>query len=395
MVGIDEDGLDGVSAAGRALIANAGLVVGGTRHLALADGAIRGERRSWPSPLTDIFSELADWRGRPVAVLASGDPLHFGIATTLLRRFPAGEMMIVPAISAISLACARLGWVVEDISVLSLCGRPLERMASLLRPGRRIIALSADATTPRLVADYLAERGFGPSRMTLLEALGGPREGRRDGTAGSWAFSDVNPLNLLAIEVAAGDGAAVIPRTAGLPDTMFENDGQLSKQEIRAVTLAKLAPRGNELLWDVGCGSGSVAIEWLLSDPTNRAVGIEVRADRAARAARNAAALGVPHLDIVTGQAPAALDDLPLPDAVFIGGGIQPAVLTRCWDCLRPGGRIVVNGVTIETEARLVDALDQYGGTLCRISIARLGTIGNMRGLRPAMAVTQWSATKP
>lgn len=385
----------GLTGAARALIAGAELVMGGERHVALARALIRGEAWPWPRPIGAAIALLEPWRGRPVVALASGDPFWYGVGTMLLRAVPADEVVVLPGPSALSLACARLGWAVQDTAVVSLCGRPLERLAPLLRSGRRILALSADATTPAAVAAYLCARGFGPSRLHVLEALGGPRERLRAAVAEAWDLGGIAALNLLAIEVAAGPDAVVLPLGGGLPDALFEHDGQLSKRGIRAITLSTLAPRGGELLWDVGCGSGSVGIEWLLRDPANRAIGIEIRADRAARAARNATALGVPHLEIVTGAAPAVLADLPAPDAVFVGGGVSAELLDVCWRALKPGGRIVVNGVTIETDALLIDALDRYGGTLDRITIARLDRIGGLRTLRPALPVTQWSATRP
>jgi precorrin-6B C5,15-methyltransferase / cobalt-precorrin-6B C5,C15-methyltransferase len=264
-----------------------------------------------------------------------------------------------------------------------------------LQPGARILALSADDSTPGAVAALLRANGFGMSALHILEALGGPRERIRKTTASAELPRDIGKLNLLAIEVAAGPDARIIPLARGLPDELFEHDGQITKREIRAVTLSALAPRAGELLWDIGCGSGSIAVEWLLCDPANRAIGVEARPDRAARAARNALSLGVPDLEIVHGEAPAVLMDLPTPDAVFIGGGAQDAgVVDAAWAALRPGGRIVVNAVTIETEALLFTAQAQRGGTLTRLSVERLGSIGDMRGFCPARTITQWAALK-
>lgn len=395
ILGIGEDGVEGLTAAARALISGAELVVGGARHLALADGLIRGERLAWPTPLADAIPKICARRGSPVAVLASGDPFCYGVGSKLLRHVPPEETLCLPAPSAFSLACARLGWSLQDAATITFCGRPIAPLAPLLQPGARVLALSADATTPSAVAVFLRGRGFGQSVLHVLEALGGPRERVRRTTADDFGF-EVDALNMLAIEVVAGPGAQVIPLASGLPDDAFEHDGQLTKREIRAVTLSSLAPRRGELLWDIGCGSGSIAIEWMLRHPANRAIAIEENDSRAARAARNAASLGVPALKVITGTAPAALAGLPPPDAVFVGGGAQePGLLEHAWGALPPGGRIVVNGVTVETEAVLIAARERWGGSLTRLSVERLDRLGSMHGFRPAMTVTQWAAVKP
>jgi precorrin-6B C5,15-methyltransferase / cobalt-precorrin-6B C5,C15-methyltransferase len=396
ILGIGEDGVEGLSSAARVLVGGAVLVVGGARHLALAGPLIKGEQLRWPSPLTDAFPMILERRGRTVVVLASGDPYCFGVGTALRAVVPLEETLCVPAPSAFSLACARLGWAMQDVATLSFCGRPLCAILPLLQPGTRILALSENGRTPGLLADLLRRNGFGPSLLHVLEALGGPRERMRSVSAAAGMLNDVEPLNLVAVEVAAEPGARILPLARGLPEALFEHDGQITKAEVRAVTLASLAPRAGELLWDVGCGSGSVAIEWSLCHPANRAIGIEARADRAARAGRNALALGVPRLSVVTGEAPAALADLPPPDAVFVGGGATRAgTLEACWTALRGGGRLVASAVTIETEACLLTARKAFGGTLVRLSIDRLDAIGSMHGFRPAMTVTQWAATKP
>lgn len=398
ILGVGEDGADGLSPAARALVEGAELVVGGARHLALAEagGLIRGERLAWPSPIEAAFPAVLARRGRPVAVLASGDPYLFGVGALLAARVPAAETLCLPAPSAVSLACARLGWAGQDCATVSVCGRPIEGVIPLLQPGARVLALSAGAATPAELADLLRRRGFGPSVLHVLEALGGPRERRRATTADAYALDDVQALNLVGIEVAATPDARVIPLACGLDDALFEHDGQLTKREVRAVTLSALAPRAGELLWDIGCGSGSVGIEWLLRHPANRAVAVEARPDRAARAARNAAALGVPRLRVVTGPAPDALAGLPPPDAAFLGGGAHlPGVIEAIWTALTPGGRLVANAVTVETEAALIAARARLGGTLSRLSVERLDALGAMHGYRPAMTVTQWLAVKP
>jgi precorrin-6B C5,15-methyltransferase / cobalt-precorrin-6B C5,C15-methyltransferase len=396
ILGIGEDGVEGLTEAARALIAAADLVVGGARHLALAAPLIGGERLRWPSPLGDAFPAILARRGTPVVVLASGDPYCYGIGSALARLVPIAEILTIPAPSAFSLACARLGWALQDVATLSFCGRPLAPILPHLQPGARILALSADAATPAALRDLLQRYGFGWSVLHVLETLGGPRERVWSGTATSPLPADIDPLNLLGIEVVGGPTARVIPLAPGLPEVFFEHDGQITKREIRAITLAALGPRAGELLWDIGCGAGSVAIEWSLRHPANRAIGIEVQATRAARATGNALALGVPAMRVVTGAAPAALAGLPAPDAVFIGGGAQDAgVLDAAWTALRTAGRMVANAVTIETEALLFARQRECGGTLTRLSIERLDQVGGMRAFRPAMTVTQWAAVKP
>ncbi|MGH6825278.1 precorrin-6y C5,15-methyltransferase (decarboxylating) subunit CbiE [Methyloceanibacter sp.] len=395
IVGIGEDGAEGLTPSARALISNAKLVIGGKRHLALADGLPQAESMAWPSPIAESIPEILAYRGEPVAVLASGDPYCFGVGAMLSAHVPPEETICVPAPSSLSLACARLGWALDDTTSVSLCGRPIETLAPSLQPNRRVLALSADATTPAAVARYLTQRGFETSTMHVLEALGGPRQRMRTIAAGRFGFNDVEALNLIAIEVEASPGAKIVPLASGLPDDMFEHDGQITKREIRAVTLSSLGPCAGELLWDIGSGSGSVAIEWLLRHPSTQAVGIERDPLRAARAARNAAELGVPRLDMVTGEALPALDKLPTPDAIFIGGGGEPGLIAKAYAALKPGGRIVANAVTIETETAVLAAQQKFGGTLTRLSVERLDVVGGKQAFRPAMTVTQWSAVKP
>ena len=396
ILGIGEDGVEGLTSQARVLVQEAALVVGGARHLALAETLIRGKRLAWPSPMSAAFPAILARRGQPVAVLASGDPYFYGVGGTLRRIVPAAEILCLPAPSAFSLACARLGWAMQDTATLSFCGRPLEAILPLLQPGARLLALSADATTPAAVAALLRRHGFGPSVLHVLEALGGLRERARTCTADTGPPGDVGPLNLVAIEVVAAAHARVLPLVAGLPDDAFDHDGQITKREIRAVTLSALAPRAGELLWDVGCGSGSVAIEWALRHPANRAIAVEARPDRAARAGRNALALGAVGVRVVTGEAPGALAGLPAPDAVFIGGGAQDrGVLDAAWDALQSRGRVVANAVALDTQALLFGAQARLGGTLTRLAVERLDRVGTMRAFRPAMPVVQWAAVKP
>jgi precorrin-6Y C5,15-methyltransferase (decarboxylating) len=396
IIGIGEDGLEGLSPAARTLIAQASLVVGGQRHLSLAAGAIRGERLAWPSPPQAAFPAILAHRDASVAVLATGDPFFYGIGSLLAQQVPPEQMICLPGASSFSLAASRLGWAVQDCALITLHGRALERIIPHLQPHARILALSWDQTTPRLLADLLVHHGFGDTRITICEAMGGPSEQLTTSTADSLPRNEINPLNLIALELTAAKGARVIPLTPGLPDAWFEHDGQLTKQDIRAITLAALAPRKGELLWDIGAGSGSVGIEWMLTCPSNRTIAIERNPVRAARIARNAAALGVPDLSIVEATAPGALQGLPPPDAVFIGGGAtREDTIDTAWNALRSGGRLVANGVTLETATELSHRFRTLGGTLKTIQIAHADTIGGFHAMRPAMAVTQWVATKP
>ena len=390
MVGINEDGW--LSPPARALVERAELVAGGRRHLALADGVIRGERLPWPSPIEAAFPTILARRGRPVAVLASGDPFCFGIGTTLAAHVPVAEMLCHPAPSAFALARARLGWAAADTVELSVCGRPVEAIIPFLFARTRLLVLSAGADSPALLAGLLTRHGFGASAMVVLEAMGGPAERLRHTTAAGFDLAQVAALNTMAVSVA---GATPRHLATGLPDAMFEHDGQLTRREVRAVTLSSLAPRPGELLWDVGGGAGSVGIEWMLRDRSTRAIAIECDPERAARIGRNAAALGVPGLRVVTGTAPAALAGLPQPDAIFLGGGAhRGGMIETAWAALPLGGRLVANAVTVETEAALLAAQARYGGTLLRLSLERLDAVGHLHAFRPAMTVTHFLAAK-
>ena len=396
IVGIGEDGLDGVSPAARTLIARAALVVGGRRHLALVSDAVKGETMTWPSPPNAAFPAILARRGTAVCVVATGDPFFYGIGSLLAREVPLEEMLCLPAASCFSLAAARLGWAVQDCALVSLHGRALERIVPHLRPKSRILALSWDATTPGRLAELLTRHGFGDARMVVCETMGGPRERLRHTAARDFALTDIDNLNMVALDIGDAPNARTIPLTPGLPDAWFEHDGQLTKQDIRTITIAALAPRPGELLWDVGAGSGAIGIEWMLRSPSNRAIAIERDPVRSARIARNAASLGVPDLKIVTGDAPDALRDQPRPDAVFIGGGATtPGVIDAVWAALPTGGRLVVNGVTIETQALLIEHFRTLGGSLKTIQISHADPLGGLHAMRPALPVTQWSVSKP
>lgn len=396
VIGIGEDGLDGISARARALIDRAEVLVGGARHLAKVPRGT-AERIDWAElGFAGTVDRLPAYRGRRVVVLASGDPLHYGAGVTIARRFPPDEIETIPIAGAFSLAAARLAWPLADLETLTLHGRPLALLHRHIAPGRRLLVLSEDGATPAQVARLLVERGFGPSAMTVLEHMGGADERRSDGTAETWAHARVADLNTLAIECRAGPQAHVWSRAAGLPDDAFRHDGQITKREVRAATLARLAPLPEQVLWDVGAGCGSVAIEWLRAELSARAVALERDAKRVELIRANADALGVPLLRIVAGEAPACLaGQSPAPDAVFVGGGVaEPEMLKTCWAALKPGGRLVANAVTLTAEAALIAFHGAHGGELARISVARAGPIGGAEAMAPLRTVTQLCAVK-
>jgi precorrin-6Y C5,15-methyltransferase (decarboxylating) len=400
IVGIGEDGIEGLSKAARELIQSAAVVFGGARHLTLAAPLIRGVARPWTIPFDPTLAEVLELRGSPVCVLASGDPFNHGVGSILARHVACEETAALPAPSAFSLAASRLLWPLPQTTPLSLCGRSLDYIRPHLHPGARILILAEGSDAPAKLARLLCDIGFGSSRLTVLESLGGPRERIRSAPANVFALESIDPLNTVAIEVVADAGARILPRVAGLADELFEHDGQITKREIRCLTLSALAPRRGNLLWDVGAGSGSVSIEWLLADSSLNAVAVERRSDRVARINRNAAAFGVPHLTVIEGSAPAALERLAAPDAVFIGGGAStPGMIDFVQSALPSGGRLVVNSVALETEMTLLRHQSQCGGSLTRIAIARAGLIGGedgrMTGWRSAMPIMQWAWVKP
>ncbi|NSC22996.1 precorrin-6y C5,15-methyltransferase (decarboxylating) subunit CbiE [Streptomyces albus subsp. chlorinus] len=396
VVGIGADGWAGLPESSREELRRAEVIVGGGRQLALLPEECAAARVPWPSPLRPaVPGLLAAHAGRRVAVLASGDPFFHGIGRTLVEALGAVPRAL-PHPSSAGYACARLGWAQEECEVVSVVGRPAARIAAVLHHGRRLLVLSAGAHTPAEVAALLRDRGFGASRMRVLEQLGGDGERAYEGTADDWPHPPGDPLNVVAIECAADPDGLRLGAVPGLPDEAYEHDGQLTKRHVRAATLAALAPAPGELLWDVGGGAGSVAVEWLRTHPACRAVTVERDGARAARIVRNAGRLGVPGLHVVTGTAPAALAGLPAPDAVFIGGGLTaPGLLDACWEALPPGGRLVANTVTLESEALLVDRYRRHGGDLVRLAVAHGVPVGGFTGWRQAMPVTQWAVRKP
>ncbi|WP_369182524.1 precorrin-6y C5,15-methyltransferase (decarboxylating) subunit CbiE [Streptomyces sp. Y1] len=395
VVGIGAEGWSGLAPDSRAALLDAEVILGAPRQLdLLSRPEVTAERVAWPSPLRPaVPGLLAAHAGRRIAVLASGDPMFYGIGRTLAETVGPERLRVLPHPSSVSHACARIGWPLEATEVVSLVGRPLDTLALALHPGRRLLVLSADATTPAAVAALLTARGYGTARLRVLEKLGHAHERQLDGRADDWPHPPGDPLNLIAVELGDGPRGSLVP---GLPDASYESDGQLTKRHVRAATLAVLAPSPGELLWDVGGGSGSIAVEWLRAHRDCQAVSIERDPVRAERIARNAATLGVPRLRVVTGPAPAALAELPTPDAVFIGGGLTaPGLLDSCWSALRPGGRLVANTVTLESEALLTEWYRRHGGELVKLAVAHAVPVGGFTGWRQAMPVTQWSAVKP
>ena len=395
ILGIGEDGRAGLSSAALRTLDAAEFVVGGARHLRLVQ-PISARTLAWPTPLPDAYAMILERRGRPTCVLATGDPFHYGVGAEMARLVPAEEIVCYPQPSAFSLAAARLGWSLPDCECVSLHGRALQRIIPYLQPQARILALSWDQRTPGRLAALLAARGFGGSMATVLEAMGGPRERIRRMRAADFDLTEIDPLNTVAIEVEAAREARIVSLAPGLDDAWFDNDGQLTKAEVRAVTLSALMPRAGQLLWDIGAGSGSVGIEWCLRHPRNSCIAIEQHPERAARICSNATAFGVDALEVIVGRAPEALAVLPAPDAMFIGGGgLGPALFDAAWAALKPGGRMVVSAVTLETEVRLADLFARHGGVLRHIAISRAEPLGRLHGWRPALPVTQWAVTKP
>ncbi|MBT2131420.1 precorrin-6y C5,15-methyltransferase (decarboxylating) subunit CbiE [Aliiroseovarius lamellibrachiae] len=391
IVGIGEDGLDGLTPATRAVVEAADVIVGGKRHHEMLDTG--AERLAWPSPFDALISELEARRGKLVVVLASGDPLWFSVGAKIGRHLDPQEVTYHPQIGAFQLAAARMGWSMADLETLTVHGRPVEQMIAFIQPDVRLLILTTGAETPGQIAAFLTERGFGKSRMTVLAHMGGEDEARFDGAAEAWDH-EVPAFNTLAVECVAAPNAALLPRVPGLSDELFQHDGTMTKQEVRAITLAKLMPMRGALLWDIGTGCGSVAVEWMRGARYARAIGIEPRADRRALAAANALALGVPRLELVDGTVPAALDALEAPDAVFIGGGLSEETFDAAWAALRPLGRLVANAVTLESEMCLAGLHKKHGGQLIKLSVERAEPLGPHSGWKPHRPVTQWSLIK-
>ena len=390
--GIGEDGLDGLVPATRAVVEAAEVIVGGDRHHNLSVN-LAAERIAWPSPFDAMITTIQGLRGKRAVILVTGDPLWFSVGARIGRAIDPSEIIYHPQLSAFQLAAARMGWSLPDVETLTVHGRPVEQMIAFIQPDARLLVLTTGAETPAQIAAFLTARGFGGSRMTVLAAMGGKDEARFDGVAEDWDH-DVPAFNTMAVECIAAPAAALLPRVPSLADALFQSDGTMTKQEVRAATVAKLMPMRGALLWDIGCGCGSVAIEWMRAARYARAVGVEPRADRRAMAAANALALGVPKLELVDGAVPAALDGLDPPDAIFIGGGLSRKTFEAAWAALRPLGRLVANAVTLESESELIAFHKAYGVDLVKLSVHRAEPVGRLTGWRPLMPVTQWSLVK-
>ncbi len=397
IVGIGEDGWNGLSPVAKSVLESAAHIYGGARHLQLlrsGDHDIACPMKAWPSPLAKGTDELAAIRGQRTVVLATGDPQWFGIGATLHRTFRAAEIEVIPHHSAFSLAASRLGWSLQTAETISLHGRPLDTLRGFLYPGAKIIALTSNGQAPAEIADLLADEGYGASTLTILEHLGGPREKVTSCEAEAYT-EQAAELNTVAILAKPVPNTPVLSRSPGLPDAAFRHDGKMTKQEVRAITLAKLAPIPGQLLWDIGAGSGSIGIEWLRAAKNTSAFAIEPLEKRQIFIGGNAAALGTPQLKLVSGKAPEVFHDLPPPDAIFVGGGLtSDGIIEKCLQALPSGGRLVANAVTLEGEQVLAQSWKKFGGDLTRIAVSRADPIGGLTGWRPLMPVTQWSLVK-
>lgn len=394
VVGIGEDGFSGLGKQARRALLGASRIIGSPRQLALLPRCIGAHRQDWPTPFS--LAPVLALRGEPVCVLASGDPMFYGVGASLARQVPAAEMQVLSMPSSCALAAARLGWPLQDVQVLSVVARPLAALNAHLYSGQRLLVLSNDGDSPAAIAKLLSERGFGPSRLQVFEHLGGSTERQLTGTAEDWPDTEVAALNLVAIECLASPDTMRLPRVPGLPDSAFRHDGQLTKRDVRAITLARLAPQPGELLWDVGAGCGSIGIEWMRAHPACRTLAIEADEGRQAFIEYNRDALGVPGLQLMRGKAPEALAELERPDAIFIGGGVtREGVLPLCWERLRPGGRLVANAVTLQSELALAHFREQHGGELTRIHVAQAQPLGAFDTWRQALPITLLDVVKP
>ncbi len=395
IIGIGEDGLAGLSPIAVSFLNKAQIIFGGERHLAMLLPDDNREKIPWKSPFQTCITDIISRRGEAVCILASGDPLCYGVGATILKDIPISEITIIPAPSAFSLACSRLGWSLTEVETLSLCGRPVSLLQSYIYPGAKLLILSEGKHTPTHVAEILINRGYGNSQITILEKMGNMNENMITDVASNWQAKNIVPLNTIAVECVADQGIVGLSKFPGLPDSAFHHDGQLTKREIRAVTLSSLAPLPGELLWDVGAGCGSISIEWMRSDRRCLAIAIEQNSTRLNYIADNAAALGTPNLQIIAGKSIEIVPTLPPPNAIFIGGGVTaPEILENCWNALLPGGRMVVNVVTLEGEQRLYQWYENVGGNFSRIAIQRAEPIGKFLGWKAMSPVTQWVGVK-
>jgi precorrin-6B C5,15-methyltransferase / cobalt-precorrin-6B C5,C15-methyltransferase len=394
VVGIGADGWPGLTEKARAAILSADEVIGSHRQLASLPSDAPPSR-AWPSPITPLIDELITREAGAICVLASGDPMLHGIGATLARRIPNGRLSVISHASAFALACARMGWPEAEVQLISAVGRPSDVVARMLQPGRHLVAYSTGENGAAKVARVLCDRGYGPSAFVVLEQLGAGGESVVKSTADTFGDRPVDPLHAIAITCARAPTTTLLPLVPGLPDEAYDHDRALTKRHVRAATIAALAPTPNGLLWDIGAGSGSIAIEWLRAEATARAIAVEPREERAERINRNAEQLGVSALEVIIGTAPDVLAGLDPPDAVFIGGGVTTTgVVATSWAALAAGGRIVANAVTLEGEQALIAARAAYGGDLVRLEVSHAEPIGSFTAWRPALPVVQWSTGK-
>jgi precorrin-6B C5,15-methyltransferase / cobalt-precorrin-6B C5,C15-methyltransferase len=395
IIGIGEDGWDGLSAKAREAIHTAAHIIGSTRTLAMLQAG-SAKRHEWPKPFSAVVEQLKPLYGHPTVILATGDPMNFGVARKMLTFVPKSEVSIITHLSAFSLAAARMGWSLPDSDCFTIHGRPAANFETFIQPDARLLVLTEDETSIAEVCRRLVARGYETSEITVLENMGGTKERLTSFTANNIPHVDWSPLNSLAIHCKASPHAKIWSRLAGLPDDVFVHDGKLTKREVRAATLAALSPAPDQILWDVGAGSGSIGIEWMRSTRGCEAYAIEPLADRRAMIAANADQLGTPRLHIVAKAAPEAYANLPRPHAVFIGGGISVhGTFEGAWEALLPGGLMVTNVVTIEGEMHLYDLQEKHGGELVRMDVSTLTKVGPHRALKPRMTVTQWRVKKP
>ncbi|MFN0193443.1 MAG: precorrin-6y C5,15-methyltransferase (decarboxylating) subunit CbiE [Aestuariivirga sp.] len=395
VVGMGEDGWAGLSARSQESLRHAEIIVGSKRLLGKLP-TLSAERKEWPQPFSAVIERIQPLRGRATAILATGDPMNFGVTRKLMEFVPFAEMTVIPHLSAFSLAASRLGWSLPDCDCFSIHGRPAANLETFIQPGARLLALTENAPTIAEACRRLVKRGFGESEITVLENLGGDSEMTTSFIAHALPDRQWSDLNTLAVRCIAGPQAQILSRVPGLPDDAFGHDGKITKREVRAATLAALSPAPDQLLWDVGAGCGSIGIEWMRSTRGCEAIAIEPDAERRRMIAANADALGTPRLKIVAGTAPTALEGLKAPDAVFIGGGLDDeGVFEAAWLALKSGGAMVANTVTLEAEMHLIDLQAAYGGDLVRFEISHLASVGPYRGLKPKMPVLQWRGRKP
>ena len=391
IIGIGEDGWEGISNRARLSIKSAEVIVGSERLLKLLPKT-KAEIHEWPQPFSAMVDRIKPLTSHNTVILATGDPMNYGVARKLMEFIPFSEMTIIPHISVFSLAASRMGWSLPDCDTLTLHGRPAANFETFIQPEAKLIVLTADASTIPEIARRLEARGFDQSHITVLENL----DGNKEHVSKYSPYTDYSDLNTVAIQCIASPNAKIYSRLAGLPDDAFIHDGQLTKREVRAATLAALAPAPDQLLWDIGAGCGSVSIEWMRSTRGCAAIAFEHNTDRLNMIAQNMDALGTPRLKVIAGKAPETFLNIPAPHAVFIGGGVGNAgVFETAWDKLRPAGRLVANVVTIEGEMHLYDLQEKHGGDLVKIEISNLTSVGPYRALKPRMAVTQWRVQKP